>query len=175
MRNAMNPIEFSTCLWVASTPLQTLSGTDRYHAVSVSSWGFMVRPDHPNTQSPRVDEIRARVNRLPAWRHRIPLGHGIVTPGREDSNVELARIDLPEDLTGLQILDIGCSDGFFCFECEKRGAARVVGGNNFGDKPIKNLYRFDEEWEWVARFDADDTIPPPQPNNGTQQFFIIED
>lgn len=135
MRNAVNPIEFSTCLWVASTPLQTLNGTGRYHAVSVSSWGLVVHPDHPNTQSPRVDEIRAQVNRLPAWRHRIPLGHGIITPGREDSNVELVRIDLPKDLTGLQILDIGCSDGFFCFECEKRGAARVVGIEDFTSTP----------------------------------------
>jgi tRNA (mo5U34)-methyltransferase len=90
---------------------------------------------NPNGAPLSAEEILAQVDRLPRWRHRIPLGQGIVTPGREDSAIELTRIALPTDLSGLQVLDIGCSDGFFCFECEKRGAARIVGIENFTSTP----------------------------------------
>jgi SAM-dependent methyltransferase len=34
---------------------------------------------------------------------------------------------LPPDLGGKSVLDIGCSEGFFCRQCAKRGAAPVVG------------------------------------------------
>ena len=37
----------------------------------------------------------------------------------------LDRLGLPASMTGLRALDIGCSDGFFAFEMERRGA-RVV-------------------------------------------------
>jgi tRNA (mo5U34)-methyltransferase len=33
---------------------------------------------------------------------------------------------LPSDLRGLSVLDVGAWDGFFSFEAERRGAARVV-------------------------------------------------
>jgi tRNA (mo5U34)-methyltransferase len=69
--------------------------------------------------------IRGEVAKL-GWWHRIDLGHGIVTPGTDDSARKLARIGLPADLTGKSVLDIGAWDGFFSFESERRGAARVV-------------------------------------------------
>ena len=69
-------------------------------------------------------EIRARVHGFPSWRHRIPLGYGVITPGCEDSNIELARIALPKNLSGLHALDTGCSNELFYFEWERRGAAR---------------------------------------------------
>ena len=34
---------------------------------------------------------------------------------------------MPSDLTGKSVLDIGCSEGFFCRQVAKRGARRVVG------------------------------------------------
>lgn len=56
------------------------------------------------------------------WFHRIDLGHGIVTPGQDDTPLKLGGLGLPEDLTGKSVVDIGAWDGFFAFECERRGA-----------------------------------------------------
>lgn len=75
--------------------------------------------------------LQEKVASVPRWRHRISLPGGIVTPGVADTAALLKLIDLPEDLTGLSVLDVGCSDGFFSFECEKRGAARVVAVDNY--------------------------------------------
>ena len=36
-------------------------------------------------------------------------------------------MQMPSDLKGKSVIDIGCSEGFFCQECAKRGAAPVVG------------------------------------------------
>jgi tRNA (mo5U34)-methyltransferase len=71
----------------------------------------------------RVDAIR--------WYHTIDLGGGVVTRGIDDSPLRLARVQLPESLQGKTVLDIGAWDGFFSFECERRGAARVVAADHF--------------------------------------------
>ncbi len=60
------------------------------------------------------------------WYHTIDLGGGIVTRGIDDTAIRLARIDLPPSLDGRTVLDIGAWDGYFSFEAERRGAARVV-------------------------------------------------
>jgi tRNA (mo5U34)-methyltransferase len=70
-------------------------------------------------------ELRAEVSTI-SWFHSIPLGFGIVTPGVDRSMERLPRIGIPEDLRGMTVLDIGAWDGFFSFEAERRGAARVV-------------------------------------------------
>jgi tRNA (mo5U34)-methyltransferase len=77
-----------------------------------------------------VDELRRRVDSL-EWFHTIDLGHGVVTPGRDCSAARLAHIGLPEDLTGKTVLDVGAWDGFFSFEAERRGAARVLAVDSF--------------------------------------------
>ena len=74
---------------------------------------------------PRMDDLRAAVARQ-GWFHTIDLGGGIVTPGRDESPRKLGWIGLPADLSGRSVLDVGAWDGFFSFECERRGAARVV-------------------------------------------------
>lgn len=65
------------------------------------------------------------------WRHRITLPDGTVTQGTQDTVAQLPLLGIPDDLSGKTVLDIGCSDGFFAFECERRGASRVVGLDNF--------------------------------------------
>jgi len=78
----------------------------------------------PTSQRSR---LRQRVDAVPFWFHSINLGRGVVTPGHK-SAAELARelyaLALP-DLRGKSVLDIGGWEGFFAFEAERRGAARV--------------------------------------------------
>jgi tRNA (mo5U34)-methyltransferase len=76
------------------------------------------------------ETIRARMQQVRHWYHRIALAPGLLTPGTHASQEGLAQMDrlgLPEDASGLRVLDIGCRDGFFAFEMERRGAAEVVG------------------------------------------------
>jgi tRNA (mo5U34)-methyltransferase len=75
-------------------------------------------------------DLRSRVEAI-RWYHTIDLGGGVVTRGVDDSPLRLARVQLPESLEGKTVLDIGAWDGFFSFECERRGAARVVAADHF--------------------------------------------
>jgi tRNA (mo5U34)-methyltransferase len=59
------------------------------------------------------------------WFHSIDLGGGVVTPGQKDTAAEVGHMHLP-DLAGRSVLDIGTYDGFYAFEAERRGAARVL-------------------------------------------------
>jgi tRNA (mo5U34)-methyltransferase len=77
-----------------------------------------------------VADLRARVDAV-RWYHSIDLGHGVITPGVDDTPIRLARLDLPASLAGLTVLDIGAWDGFFSFEAERRGAARVLATDLF--------------------------------------------
>jgi len=60
------------------------------------------------------------------WYQRIRLTDDLYTPGPMDSEEKLRLIQLPEDLRGKSVLDIGCNEGFFAFEAERRGAAYVL-------------------------------------------------
>src|SRR4051812_29615572 len=73
-----------------------------------------------------ADPLREEVERI-RWFHTIPLREDLVTPGLEpDTPDKLPRMKLPADLSGRTVLDVGTWDGFFAFEAERRGAARVV-------------------------------------------------
>lgn len=72
------------------------------------------------------DQLRQEVEKH-SWFHRIDLGQGVVTPGRIDvAKQTLPRVNLPSNLSGKSVLDIGAWDGFFSFEAERRGAKRVL-------------------------------------------------
>ena len=77
-----------------------------------------------------LEELRTEVNAL-SWWHTIDLGNGIVTPGIDDSPRKLRRLRIPPDLTGKTVLDVGAWDGFFSFEAERRGAARVLAVDSY--------------------------------------------
>lgn len=49
------------------------------------------------------------------------------SPGASQSQKKLDAIRLPENLQGKSVLDLGCNEGFFSMEAQRRGAARVVG------------------------------------------------
>lgn len=67
-------------------------------------------------------DLQAKINAYSGWRHKMELAPGVFTPGEHDPAAKLAKLRLPADLTGKRVLDIGASDGFFSFECERRGA-----------------------------------------------------
>lgn len=67
-------------------------------------------------------DIRAKVDAVRVWYHRIPLRPGVVTPGINDPAQTLRHLDIPEDCRGLRVLDLGARDGYFSFELERRGA-----------------------------------------------------
>jgi tRNA (mo5U34)-methyltransferase len=77
-----------------------------------------------------TNDLQARVAAI-RWYHTIDLGGGITTQGVDDSPARLARAHLPASLEGLSVLDIGAWDGFFSFECERRGASRVVAADYY--------------------------------------------
>jgi tRNA (mo5U34)-methyltransferase len=78
------------------------------------------------------DEIERRVRSLGEWFHNMDLG-GVKTaphhflgdyPRQKWSRFAHA---LPDDLTGMTVLDVGCNAGFYSIEMKRRGASRVVG------------------------------------------------
>jgi SAM-dependent methyltransferase len=73
--------------------------------------------------------------------HRIELGYGLATEGRDRSNT--ARQIFPDDLTGKSVLDLGCSEGALCFEAARRNASRVVGLDVEPDTIRKNKLKAD--------------------------------
>jgi 2-polyprenyl-3-methyl-5-hydroxy-6-metoxy-1,4-benzoquinol methylase len=66
------------------------------------------------------------------WRHSVELGQGLKTPGQV-RDVEWDFMNLPKDLTGKSVLDVGASDGLVSFEAEKRGATEVVCSDIYKD------------------------------------------
>ena len=62
------------------------------------------------------------------WYQTIDLGDGLSTPGEtgDATQKKLEMMALPKNMSGMSVLDIGCNEGFFAFESERRGADRVV-------------------------------------------------
>ncbi len=71
-----------------------------------------------------------KVEDINFW-HRIKLLDGTYTDGQvkhgpDGGDWPTTRFGLPENCTGLSVLDVGAWDGFFSFEAEKRGSKDVV-------------------------------------------------
>lgn len=80
------------------------------------------------------DELLARVNQY-QWAHSIDLGNGVVTPGMwGPPNPALRAAYDRIDFGGKKVLDIGCWDGLWSFEAEKRGAAVVYATDDISQR-----------------------------------------
>src|SRR2546430_1194284 len=76
--------------------------------------------------------LRSQVANEKYWFHQIELAPGLITPGWSNPKLDkLPHFGLPEDMTGMRVLDIGCAEGFFSFEAERRGAREVVAIDSF--------------------------------------------
>lgn len=105
--------------------------------------------------TPEAHALLEKVGRAPVWMHSLDLGHGVVTPGVR-SAIDLREawdsMGLP-DLHGKSVLDIGAWDGWFSFEAERRGAARVVALDRYVwalDWEAKRRYRRECEEKGLA-------------------------
>jgi hypothetical protein len=79
-----------------------------------------------------ADEIAARAAALGPWFHNIDLNGVQTAPEHflnDYPNVKWKTFQhaIPDDLTGRNVLDIGCNAGFYSIEMKRRGAARVLG------------------------------------------------
>jgi tRNA (mo5U34)-methyltransferase len=76
----------------------------------------------------RIQEMAQRVQSRFRY-HTIELPDGGTLPGLQTPDHmrwRLSLFPLPEDLRGKRVLDIGAWDGWFSFECERRGAEVVA-------------------------------------------------
>src|SRR5690349_6264765 len=94
-----------------------------------------------------AEAIRRQAESLGPWFHNLDLGGVRTAPEHflgDYPAVKWRRFAhaLPEDLSGLSVLDIGCNGGFYSLEMKRRGAARVLGID------------FDEDYLSQARFAA---------------------
>jgi tRNA (mo5U34)-methyltransferase len=78
------------------------------------------------------DELRERIEALGPWFHNINLAGIWTAPDHflgDYPAVKFKRFapQLPRDLSGKSVLDIGCNAGFYAIEMKRRGAGRVLG------------------------------------------------
>lgn len=98
------------------------------------------------------EEVEALLREHNFRYHRVPLPHGLATPGRD--RTDTADLVFSAPLEGKSVLDVGCALGFFCFEAEKRGARRVMGSELKDDRfEHANLLKgvLESEVEFVQR------------------------
>ena len=94
------------------------------------------------------ERVQARIDELGPWFHNLRLKDVWTAPTHflgDYPNVKWQRYagDLPADLRGKTVLDIGCNAGFFAMEMKRRGADRVL------------AIDFDEAYLNQARFAAE--------------------
>jgi tRNA (mo5U34)-methyltransferase len=109
--------------------------SDDFRATAATATlSHQIEPAQDHLSRSVTDWIKDQVEAEPYWFHRIEVLPGFYTPGWSDPAVEkLPYFGMPEDLTGMRVLDIGCAEGFFSFEAEKRGAREVIGIDSFPD------------------------------------------
>jgi tRNA (mo5U34)-methyltransferase len=77
-------------------------------------------------------DLRTRIERLGPWFHNMELGGVWTAPDHFLGDYPAEKFQrfeahLPEDLSGMSVLDIGCNAGFYSMEMKRRGADRVLG------------------------------------------------
>jgi tRNA (mo5U34)-methyltransferase len=60
------------------------------------------------------------------WHQRWQVFRGVYTPGHNSIEEMCCDLDVPADLTGKRVLDIGAWNGCLALECERRGAREVI-------------------------------------------------
>ena len=112
---------------------QEISAEIRANAMN-SRLGIQIAPVENHLARPISEMVKQQIEAEPYWFQRIEVLPGVFSPGWGDPVVEkLPYFGLPQDLTNKRVLDIGCAEGFFSFEAERRGAREVIGIDSFPD------------------------------------------
>ena len=70
--------------------------------------------------------------------HQLSLRPDLVVPGDYDMTKYVHAYDIPDDLTGLKVLDVGTAAGYFSLECARRGA-EVVAIDVWDSPPVAEI------------------------------------
>ncbi len=110
-------------------------------------------------------DIMGKLKEVGPWAYDMKVTDKIrtkqITPGVIDPEKMWGHIksNIPEDLTGQTVLDIGCNCGFFSFEMKKRNAKKVVG---IDFKPfikqaklLSEIYGIDVDFREMSVYDID--------------------
>ncbi len=94
------------------------------------------------------------------WHQGFELVPGVMTPGVSSVEYLADLADLPRDLNGMCVLDVGTSNGGTALECERRGAARVVAVDVLppevhGIQQILDLVHSDVEYVHASVYELD--------------------
>ena len=101
---------------------------------STSRLGLHMDPVSGHLDRSVTEWVRQQMEAEPYWFQKIEVLPGVFSSGWGDPVVEkLPYFGLPADLTNKRVLDIGCAEGFFSFEAERRGAKEVIGIDSFPD------------------------------------------
>jgi len=73
------------------------------------------------TQEIPTDQFQKKVDEI-SWWLTMRFSNGVIAKGQTSANEILPYLGIPENLEGKRVLDIGCSDGYFSFLAEQRGA-----------------------------------------------------
>jgi len=76
----------------------------------------------------RLEYINTRIEDLKPWYHKIDLGNGVVTPGRDYDHMWDATRRVMDciDYKDKNVLDLASWDGLWAFTAEQKGASLVV-------------------------------------------------
>lgn len=86
---------------------------------------FLKLEKRMHTKEPPVPANMRSVRYGHIWHHELAR-HGLPTGGGYPNERILELAEIPEDLTGKTVLDIGTLDGFYAIECANRGASKVM-------------------------------------------------
>ncbi len=115
-------------------------------------------------RQPAADEARAFLAGAQfVWHQQFELAPGLPTPGVSPADWLLAAFDVPRDLHGKTVLDIGTTNGAVAFEAERRGADRVVAVDIldidwFGFRALAELFDSKAEFLQCSLYELPDVL-----------------
>jgi SAM-dependent methyltransferase len=120
--------------------------------------------DSRRLSSPAPDsatELAARTDFI--WHQRFQLAPGVYTPGVSNVEFLMESAGIPDRLDDASVLDIGTTNGGAAFECERRGAKRVVAvdiadKNWFGFAAIKEYLRSQVDHVQASVYELPDVL-----------------